>query len=1000
MMQRIACVFIVAMIAFPAAVRAELPLEIRKLERSDLVDFDREIMPLLKRNCLACHHAKDAEGGLVLVTLASIVAGGDSGTAVVANDAAASGLLIRASGAEEPLMPPEDNEVGAVPFTPDELGLLKLWIDQGALASHVDAGDAMKRDAIAWQAIPESLRTVYAMDVSPDGQLAAIGRGNRIDVVDLATQSGVAKLVDASIGAGDVADLDLIQSLAFSPDGERIASGGFRTVRIWHRVRNAAASVAAIAGAHGMMTLNPDGSRAAIVNSIGDIELRDVATNQLQKRFTGQSGLVTGLAWTVQPQRIVVAQRTGRLRVFDPESGEIVATHETLTTLRDMRVASDASLIVTLAADSDATGKVQIYQSTADGESTKLTRLHDSLAGITDAVAICIVDQPQPLAVIAKATGGVVIVDILNNTEVRSVEHGGTVESLAISPDSTTLATGGRDGKTRLWNIADVAAIITAQGTPDERLALARAQRDSSRQTNLLTQLTARTTELAESLKIETEALAKVTTARDTAKSTLDAENQKHADAAALVAATQAIIDQAKRDTSEASQMLPAANKTVELANANVESLSEEIKSLELTLTQRKESLEKFTSMVAKSQAEIEQANLVAEQAKVAIDKATAEFETQTKAAAAALETKTASEKELRSRQQALDATAAAVDLATQAIPTHQAILDAETRRGAVVAAELVTVQSLASEPEDSVQAIAFHASSDRIATVHRDGSTRVYRVGDGLPVHQFASSQHADTRVAFVGDDVCRFGALQTATLDSLATSWSLERTIGGVDDPMFADRVTALQFRRDSRSLAVGGGEPSRAGNVKIFAVDSGEVLRDFGDIHSDTVLALDFTPDGNLLATASADRTIQLLDVVTGETRRTLEGHTHHVLAIDWHNDGQTLASASADQTVKLWNTATGEATRSITGFPKELTALAFVPAANQIVIACASGQVRLSDTTNGNAVRNYDAGGDFLYTVSLNHDATRILAGGQSGTVRVWNLADAAVVSELK
>ena len=48
----------------PIAAAQELPLPVTDLQRTESVDFAKEIMPILKKNCLACHHEKEAEGGL------------------------------------------------------------------------------------------------------------------------------------------------------------------------------------------------------------------------------------------------------------------------------------------------------------------------------------------------------------------------------------------------------------------------------------------------------------------------------------------------------------------------------------------------------------------------------------------------------------------------------------------------------------------------------------------------------------------------------------------------------------------------------------------------------------------------------------------------------------------------------------------------------------------------------------------------------------------------
>jgi WD40 repeat protein len=76
-----------------------------------------------------------------------------------------------------------------------------------------------------------------------------------------------------------------------------------------------------------------------------------------------------------------------------------------------------------------------------------------------------------------------------------------------------------------------------------------------------------------------------------------------------------------------------------------------------------------------------------------------------------------------------------------------------------------------------------------------------------------------------------------------------------------------------------------------------------------HSGVVQSVAFSPDGQLLASASYDQTIKLWNPATGALMHTLEGHSHWVESITFSPDGQLLASGSADQTIKLWDPATG-------------------------------------------------------------------------------------------
>jgi WD40 repeat protein len=75
-----------------------------------------------------------------------------------------------------------------------------------------------------------------------------------------------------------------------------------------------------------------------------------------------------------------------------------------------------------------------------------------------------------------------------------------------------------------------------------------------------------------------------------------------------------------------------------------------------------------------------------------------------------------------------------------------------------------------------------------------------------------------------------------------------------------------------------------------------------------HKLAVLDADFSPDGNLLATASADRTARLWDMRTGAEAGTLAGHGAEVDSLAFSHDGKYLATASYDLTVKVWDLKT--------------------------------------------------------------------------------------------
>lgn len=786
------------LLAYETSAASAGTIEIKKIKRKTAVDFDSEIFPFLKANCIACHNKTTSKSDLNLETPESISKGGESGKAIVVGKGKESLLVRCAAHLEDPDMPPKDNKVKAVNLTPEQLGLLCLWIDQGAKAS------PKKERVIAWEPIPESIKSIYATAITPDGHFTACSRGGQIFVYHVPTRVLSARLADEAL-KGSLAHRDLIPALAFSLDGKRLASGSFSEIKIWVR--------------------------------------EDLVSTQ---KFPAEAARVS--------------ESPASLEVTIP------ATKQYLSVGKDVAILGDAE-----------------------------------------------------------------------KKKVREFKHGAELNAVAASADGTRVATSGLNNSVKLWDAKSGELIAELRGNRAANDAAASAARtfafrksEVEYRTNALkgdeadlAKLQSRVKTVTDNLKTVQNAIDPKVNARDTAAKARD-ELEKALPPA--VAAGVVDADAAKK-RKEADDKLADAVKKLAEAEGNVVRAHEAVAHQELELKLANEHVAKKTKEIADwktSIAEAEQAQKSAET-------------------------------ESKSRQEA-------------------------------------------AAQQRLVRALAFSPDSTRLATAADDGQLHLWSAIDGTALQSLPGSVENPTgqrAMNWDGDSLSVSCVDGSRVVHRLAQHWKLERTLGGMNSPI-KDRVNALRFSPDGKTLAAGSGEFSRGGELTLWNVETGVLEKALLDLHKDTILALSFTADGQRLATGGADRTIKVLDTKTWTLLKFFEGHTSHVLGVAWRAEGRTLATSGADNLVKIWDFESGDRKRNIEGWDAGVTSVQFVGLTGNFLAACGDKRVRMMNDS-GNEVRAFPECKDFMQSAAVSDDGNIVIGGGQDGILLVWNGATGKVLA---
>lgn len=955
----VTCAILCAALPLSAAdEKAPTPLPVAEVKRDKPVEY-AEVAKILRQNCLACHSGSKAEGSLVLESPQTMLKGGDSGPAVIAKKSDASLLFKFAGHVENPVMPPADNKVNAKNFTPDELGLLKLWIDQGATGSALAA-----LAPLTWQPLPAGVAPIYAAAITAEGQLAAAGRGNEIVLMETAGGREVGRLIDPALaalagGRGGIAHQDLVQALAFNPAGDLLASGGFREIKLWRRTAPQKLSdLPAAAELVKTVAVSPDGKWCAMPAPEGKVLLVELATHQLKQTLAAHTGPVTGLQFSPDSAKLYTAGMDKQLRAWNVADGTEAGKLETTAPIHGLAVINEGRELATAEADN----VIRLWAVPVLPPPGEAPKPVGEIKGM-NAPASAFAGQPAgKFLIAAEPSGQVRILSLEAKNQKAEYNHGGPVTAVAVSADGKWAASSGENKFVRIWNIAENKPLPEQKGDSRQQFVLAKLQRNINLSKARVEDRKKDQKEAEDLAKKEGEAVPKAKelktavekTRMEKAEALKKPTDEKQAAVMELTDAQAALIKilQAALAADQAAQAA-ADNKELQ---EKAKKAKQDVGPGEEKVKQVQKKVEDVTKNFNKAAEELKSADLAVQSADRGI---------------------------VSAEQSAAKATAAVEESKKLLGEGEAAIKTAETA--------LETGKQTAAQTEKAVRAIAFSADSGTLYSAGDDGLVQAWQTETAAPLGVLLTAPGPITAVQPTAAGLLVAGADKSLAHWNPAPAWTLERTIGKPDDTqILADRVLALEFSPDGKLLASGGGEPSRSGEIKLWNPADGGLVRALKEPHSDTVFAVRFSPDGNLLASSGADRFVKIHQAADGAFVRAFEGHTHHVLSVAWKLDGRTLVSGSADNSMKVWDLKTGEQKRTIQGFGKEITSLSFAADGSRVVAACGDKNVRLTNIDGGNNEKNYSGSSDFVYCAAVAADGKLMVAGGQDGALRLYNL----------
>jgi WD40 repeat protein len=1007
---------IVSMLGTPAWT-AESPaksgLPVAEVKRESAVDFEREILPIFRNNCLACHNTTKAKAGLNLETPKLILKGGDNGPGLQPGRGADS-LIFKAAAHLDPelIMPPKDNKANASALSPEQLTLLKLWIDQGA------KGEVHTSTAVHWLENPPVLDPVLALDITADGQFAACSRGGRVDVYHVPSGQRIARLSDAKLvatagGLTNIAHRDLVNAVAFNAAGTLLATAGYREVKLWRRLRDV--EQAAVTNSHGLWVVSSD--RKWLASAFADHSIRLVAAEDdtIARVLSGHTNKIHAMAFSPDNKYLASVSSDRTFRIWNIDDPAATKAVEVPCEIRSVAWLNGGAEVATAGDD----GIIRI------NNATNLTTLRE-WKGHTGEVHV-LMAFPNGKGLLSGGADGLArLWEPTEGTVRRYLTQSVAIAAAAISPDGRRVAVAGTNEIVKLWDAEEGRLLAELKGDryANERVqeherdlvvvksdvafhkkSLETAEADMKKSAERIAKAT-ETNNVTEKVFLEKEkAFKSASEAKTAAEKSLQelvtnilriTETYDKADKASKDATTRATASAVKATDSQlAADRALVSKADAEKIAADTASVANRTKAVIANADAAKDTARRIA----------EESAAVAERSRGFADAVSADAEMKLKLAN---EARTAAEK-------AIEEVAALAFAAGRLKPQYdQTLAEApEKRKQATNQVESSTKALTEAEKEfkraETRKSVTNHelelatGAGAKTSNVLSRASTTLTAAEDAQKQVETGLEQARRTaRAAELPTFALAFSpdgrTLATMSADRRLHTWNGESGVPFDVLPHDGTMQTSappagVSFVDNTHVLAT-----RAAGRIALWNLNPGWKLeRTIGGAEPDSpfvdrVNAVRFSPDGKVLAAGGGEPTrsgeINFFNVEDGKMVRQLtDVHSDAVLSLDFAPDGRHLASSSADRFVKVINLGTGKVVKTFEGHTSYVLGVAWKRDSRTLASAGADKVIKIWDFVTGDRRKNIEGADKDVTGIAFVGVTDQMIASSGDSQVRL-------------
>jgi len=188
------------------------------------------------------------------------------------------------------------------------------------------------------------------------------------------------------------------------------------------------------------------------------------------------------------------------------------------------------------------------------------------------------------------------------------------------------------------------------------------------------------------------------------------------------------------------------------------------------------------------------------------------------------------------------------------------------------------------------------------------------------------------------------------------------------------------------------------SQDNTIRLWNVKTGLLQTSYTD-DTTRVSSVVWSPNGDQLASGSED-VIRLWDVKNGLQQTTLRGHVGAVWSVAWSPSGEWIASGSADRAIGLWSPIKGRLPGLLGSHHDWVRSVAWAPNGRLLASGSDDTTIRLWNPTTGMMLNVLKGHTDQVWSIAWSPDGLLLASGSGDKTIRLWDAVTSRLVRTLE